>query len=95
VSVLVLIGNFQMRTYSTSNVFERGLVVAIPLLVIAWFIAVPTFLAPVNFALVAALILGISWVLKTTFTNAQPASSLAQTLHDADALSKDRATKSH
>jgi len=82
-----------MRSYFTSNVFERSLVVAIPLFVVAWFIAVPNFLTTANFALLVGFIVGLTWVVKTTYANAQPASSLAQTLHDADAVSRDRATK--
>ena len=34
-----------------------------------------------------------AWILNVTWLNAQPAASLAQTIHDADAASLEPATK--
>ena len=65
-----------------SLVFVSTLVAVVAL---AWLVAVPHFLTLSSFAAFAGLLAASAWVLKTTYSNAQPASSLAQRLHDAEA----------
>ena len=55
------------------------------LVAVAWLVAVPNFLTLSSFAAFVGLLAAIAWVFKTAYSNAQPASSLAQRLHDADA----------
>jgi hypothetical protein len=55
------------------------------LLAIAWVIAAPGFLTLPNFALLTGLFAAFGWVLKSTYLNARPAISLAQTIHDLEA----------
>ena len=54
-------------------------------------IAVPWLLTLSNFAVLAATVVGGVWVCMATFRNAQPASSLAQTIHDSEAAAVKRA----
>ena len=56
----------------------------VALVAVAWLVAVPNFLTLSSFAAFAGLLAASALVLKITYSNAQPASSLAQRLHDAD-----------
>ena len=65
----------------TNLLFVSALVALVAL---AWLVAVPNFLTLSSFAAFAGLLAATAWVLKNTYSNAQPASSLAQRFHDAD-----------
>jgi hypothetical protein len=61
---------------------------------IAGFLVVPSLLTSSTFLALAGLMVAFTWIVKTTILNAQPASSLAQSLHDIDtAASAERRTK--
>ena len=53
-------------------------------LAIAGVLMVPSLLTSSTFLALAGLMVAFTWVLKATIVNAQPASSLAQSLHDID-----------
>ena len=77
-----------MRTSFYPTAVPRGLffvTLLVALVALAWLVAVPDFLTLSSFAAFAGLLAASAWVLKITYSNAQPASSLAQRLHDADA----------
>ncbi|HXW03839.1 MAG TPA: hypothetical protein VD833_01300 [Vicinamibacterales bacterium] len=56
----------------------------IPIVVATWLLSVPTLIGASGFFASVALLVAFGWVVLTTCRNAQPASSLAQSLHDAD-----------
>jgi len=56
------------------------------LVLTAWSLTVPTLLSPSSFFAFAGLLAGCAWVTTTSYLNARPATSLAQSLHDADAV---------
>ena len=68
-----------------TTVFQRLLLVATAIVAAAWFLTVPGFLKPSTFVALFGFLAGFVWVVHSTYMNAQPASSLAQSLHDADA----------
>lgn len=73
-----------MRAHKGSAAVQRTLAIGLALVALAWFIAVPTVVTTWNFFFFAGLLTALGWVVKTTYLNGQPASSLAQVLHDAD-----------
>jgi hypothetical protein len=66
------------------TVVQRISVFAIPIAVAIWLMSVPTLIGTSNLLVVIALFSALGWVAFTTYRNAMPASSLAQSLHDAD-----------
>lgn len=75
------------------TVVPRTLAFSVPLLLISGVILVPWLMTFANFAVVAAVAIVGSWVGMATFNNAQPASSLAQTIHDSEAAAIKRADR--
>lgn len=73
------------------TVVPRALGFSVPLLLISGVILVPWLMTFSNFAVLAAAVVVGSWVCLATFNNAQPASSLAQTIHDSEAAAIKRA----
>lgn len=73
-----------MRTYTGSTAFQRYLAVAVPLVVLAWFVTVPAVFTTSSFLAVAGLLAALGWIAMNTYLNGQPAASLAQVIHDAD-----------
>jgi hypothetical protein len=63
---------------------QRLVAFAVPVFMTTWLISVPTLMATSNFLAAVALFIALGWVAFTTYKNAMPASSLAQSLHDAD-----------
>ena len=57
---------------------------AVPLAVAAWLISVPALVGTWNFLAAVTLCTALGWVAFTTYRNAMPASSLAQSRYDAD-----------
>lgn len=74
-----------MRAYSTRAVLQRTLFLLIPVAVAAWFIAVPRLLNQSSFLAFVGLLAAFICVGTITYMNARPASSLAQSLYDAEA----------
>ena len=72
-----------MRVSPKSAVLYFGLSFVI-LIAAAWSFGVPTLLTPTTFVASAAVLTGLVWVSSITYMNARPASSLAQSLYDAD-----------
>jgi UPF0716 family protein affecting phage T7 exclusion len=72
-----------MHAYFNSAVFRPTLVLVISV-VAGWVLTVPGLMTPSSFVLLFGFVAAFAWVLRTTYMNAQPASSLAQSLHDAD-----------
>ena len=62
---------------------QRGFAFAIPIAIVSWMISVPTLMATSSFLAAVVLFTALGWVAFTTYKNAMPASSLAQSLHDA------------
>jgi hypothetical protein len=73
-----------MRLSSTALV-QCGLLLLGVGAVSVWLFTVPARLTPSSFVAFAALLGGCAWVTATSYINARPASSLAQSIHDADA----------
>jgi hypothetical protein len=72
-----------MRVSSKSAVLCCGVSLTI-LAAVAWFVGVPTLLTPSSFVACAAVLTGLIWVASITYLNGSPASSLAQSLNDAE-----------
>jgi hypothetical protein len=73
-----------MRIGADSTAIQVSVALAIPVVGAAWLVAVPGLMTTPNFLALVGLVAGIGWVAKRTYRDAQPASSLAQTLYDAD-----------
>jgi hypothetical protein len=93
VSALVLIGRSHMSASVYPAVFQRNVVLALPIAVVAWAIAVPGFLTLSNFVALAVLLAGCAWLLQTLRLGAQPTGSLARVVHETDAAARDRRAK--
>jgi hypothetical protein len=63
---------------------QRLVALAAPVFMTAWLISVPTVMGTSNLLAAVALFTALGWVAFTTYKNAMPASSLAQSLHDGD-----------
>ena len=58
---------------------------AVPLFIATWLVSVPTLIGTSNFLAAVALFTVLGWVTFTTYKkNAMPASSLVQSVHDAE-----------
>lgn len=73
-----------MRFSNNFTPFQRSAGLAIPVIIAAWFLAVPAVLSTSTFIAFVGVVLGLGYVVSTTYWNAQPASSLAQSIHDAE-----------
>ena len=73
-----------MRSYSGSTLVDRNLALSLPVVTVAWLLTVPAVLTTSSFLAAAGLLIGVAWVARTTYRNAQPASSLAQSFHDTE-----------
>jgi hypothetical protein len=80
-----------MSAFATSTAVQRALVFTVALTLVTGVIAVPWLLSLSNFAVLAATVVGGVWVCMATLHNAQPANSLAQTIHDSEAAAVKRA----
>jgi hypothetical protein len=63
---------------------QRVFAFAIPIAIASWMISVPAFMGTSSFLAAVVLFTALGWVAFTTYKNAMPAPSLAQSLHDAD-----------
>jgi hypothetical protein len=63
---------------------QRLVAFAVPVFMTTWLISVPTLMGTSYFLAAVALFTALGGVAFTTYRNAMPASSLAQSLHDAD-----------
>lgn len=73
-----------MQLPSGSKSFQRNAFLALPLVALAWLVAVPAVVTTSSFIAVVGLLAAFGWIAKTTYENGQPAGSLAQVLHDAE-----------
>ena len=73
-----------MRTHLGSTAFQRNLVVAVPLVVMAGFATVPTVLSTWNLFMLAGLLTAFGWIARTTYQNGSPTGSLGQLLYDTE-----------
>lgn len=73
-----------MYSYTGYSVIQRGFALAIPLFVAAWFVTVPAVMTTSSFLALVGILMAFGWVVRTTYLNAQPASSIAQSLDDAE-----------
>jgi hypothetical protein len=62
----------------------RMFALAIPIVVAAWLVTVPTVIVTSSFVACVVLLTAVGWVVQNTYVNAQPAASFAQAFHDAD-----------
>lgn len=73
-----------MRTRLFSTAVQRNLALAVPLLIAAWFMTVPAVLTTTSFLALAGFLVAAGWVATMTYSNGQPAASLAQILYDTE-----------
>jgi hypothetical protein len=78
-----------MSAFHHWTVVQRMFAFAIPIAIATWLISVPTLIGTSNFLVAIALFTAFGWVAFITYRNAMPASSLAQSLHDADRRGSD------
>lgn len=71
------------------NTVQRMFALAVLVVIATWLISVPTLMGTSTFLAAVLLFTALGWVAHTTYRNAMPASSLAQSLHDADHGSSD------
>jgi hypothetical protein len=79
-----------MHPYFTSKLFQAALVSLFAAVAAAWWLTVPALMTSTNFVALAGIAAGFLWVLKNTYESAQPASSLAQSLHDVETAAASR-----
>jgi uncharacterized membrane protein len=82
-----------MSVFPNSAALQRALVLVLSLTLVTGVIAVPWLMTFSNFAVLAATVVGGVWVCMATFHNAQPASSLAQSIHDSEVVAVKRADR--
>ena len=75
-----------MRPYYRAVAFQSAFFLPVPVAAAGWFLVVPQFMNPSAYIAAAGIMAGFGWVAAMTYRNAQPESSLAQTLHDAEAV---------
>jgi hypothetical protein len=63
---------------------QRLFAFAVPVFIATWLVSVPSLMGTSNFLAAVALGTALGWLAFTTYENAMPASSLAQSLHDGD-----------
>lgn len=64
---------------------SRAFLLTASLVLVAGLIVVPWLVTFSNFAFIAAVAVGISWVSVAIYRNGQPVPSLAQSIHDSEA----------
>ena len=74
-----------MNTYFTPTRLQSALALAVALIASVWWVTVPHVIAASTFVALCAVLAASAWVVLSTFQNARPASSLAQSLHDEPA----------
>ena len=79
-----------MHAYFTRTPFQTAFVLAIAVITAMWWLTVPDVIAASTFVALAAVIAASVWVVITTWENARPASSLAQSLHDERVVAVER-----
>jgi hypothetical protein len=77
---------YLMRHDFRAAAFQTAFFLPVPAAVAGWFLIVPQLMNPSTYVAAAGIMAGFGWVSAVTFMNALPASSLAQTLHDAEPI---------
>lgn len=75
-----------MSLHGSLNGFHAGFGLSIAAVALAWWILVPQLMTSMNFVALAGIFGGFVVVVRNTFENARPASSVAQSLHDLEAV---------
>ena len=73
-----------MHVNSSSTVFHLAFVFIAVLVAASWWLTVPDVMATSTFAALCGIVAASVWVVMSTYQNARPTSSLAQSLHDVD-----------
>ena len=73
-----------MHVNSSSAVFHSAFVLIALVVAASWWLTVPDVMATSTFTAVCGILAASVWVVMSTYQNARPASSLAQSLHDVD-----------
>ena len=76
-----------MRVYHRTMLVPGMFALAMPIVVAAWLVTVPTVIATSSFVACVLLLTAVGWVVQRTYVNVQPAATLAQSLHDSDQIS--------
>jgi len=79
-----------MRSYSGSTAIQRNSALAMGFVTVAWLLTVPAVLTTSSFLAVIGVLGALGLVIRATYRNAQPASSFAQSLHDAEHTRSER-----
>jgi hypothetical protein len=74
-----------MHAFFTSTPFHWAVVLVLSVVAAAWWLTVPGLVTSSTFVALFGILAASVWVMKITFDNARPASSLAQSLHDVEA----------
>jgi UPF0716 family protein affecting phage T7 exclusion len=74
-----------MQTSSPSMVVQALVMSVVCVIAAAWWLTVPGVMTSSTFIALCGILAASGWVVKSTSMNAQPASSLAQSLHDVEA----------
>lgn len=77
---------------SFSSTPVQSVLVTMLVVAAAWWLTVPGLMNLSTFVALFGILAASAWVLKSTFENARPASSLAQSLHDVEAASANTRT---
>jgi hypothetical protein len=84
-----------MQAPYISTLFHSTLGLVILTVAAVWWLTVPGLITSSTFVAILGILAASAWVVKSTFENARPASSLAQSLHDVEtAASLRRARRS-
>ena len=73
-----------MHVNSSATVFPSALFLITALVAASWWLTVPAVMATSTFVALCGIVAASVWVVMSTYRNARPASSLAQSLHDVD-----------
>lgn len=73
-----------MHWYTGLTALQRYLALAIVLVAGAWLLTVPVVFTTSSFLTLVGVSMVCGWIVRITYLNAQPASSLAQSLHDVE-----------
>jgi hypothetical protein len=74
-----------MHAFFTSAPFQSAIALGLAVVTAAWWLTVPGLMTSSTFAALLGVLAASAWVVKSTFENGRPASSLAQSLHDVEA----------
>ena len=74
-----------MQASLSPTALQSVLVALLAIVAAAWWLTVPVVMTSSTFIAIFGILTASAWVVKSTFENARPSSSLAQSLHDVEA----------